>query len=138
MLPKHLVSFATLFSFTVVGKTVSFLDFVGSGNRDVHVSYQAVLNFVNPAMNGKLLAPLPSLLYHRRMRNVVGLFDHVSFTQTVQSLVLIGDQTQYRLVFLPDVSDMPQPVVDQTKVVILRGGFDASAAVMTPKFECED
>ncbi len=76
-----------LLSVSIDRNLVGFGDFVRTGNGDVHVSNQSVLNFIDPTVNRQRLPFLPGFLNHRRMAHIMGLFHNVQFAKSIQPLV---------------------------------------------------
>jgi hypothetical protein len=71
----------------------------------------------------------------------MSLFDHVQFAESIQSFTFVSNDFQDGIVFVPNVTDVPQPVVNQTQMVIFTGSFDAATTVMTTNdyvFDFED
>ena len=92
--------------------------------------HDAVLDPVDPAVNGERLATRPGVLDDRRTRHVVKLVQHVEFHQPRLAGVGIGDQVELPLVQVVDVLDVAQPVVDQPVLLALHGAADAAAAIV--------
>ncbi len=109
----------------------SFTDFAGIGNRHIQVIQESVLDPVNPPMNGQFLPLFPSVLNYRRIADVERLFDHVQLAEPIQPFLVVGDPLQSFGMFLADITNVPQPVVDQSEAQIFTGGFDSATAVVS-------
>src|SRR5581483_8874970 len=86
----------------------------------------------------QLVAALPGAPNYRRLTDVDGLLDDIQLTQSVETFVPVGDAFEQRFILIPDVLDMPEPVINQTQPEFFHRGFDAAAAVMPADDDVSD
>jgi hypothetical protein len=118
------------FSFEVRCDSVRFCNFFRSRDGDVHVLKYAIGQAVDPSVDGERLPLLPSFLNDRSVADIVRLFDEVQFTESVNALSIVVDASEHVVVFLADVADVSQPVVNQAEVMIFAGRLHPAAPVV--------
>ena len=82
-------------------------------------------------MHAQVLPLLPGLLHNCRTADVVNLLDHIQFAQAIKSSIIVFNGIQSRFVHLANITNVPQPVVDQPDRVILTGRHNTTASVVT-------
>ena len=81
-------------------------------------------------MDGDRLTSLPGFLDDGGVADIFYLFDDIQLAQPVEPLLRRGKARQVARLSLVDVTDVPQPVVDQTEPALLHRRHHATAAVM--------
>ncbi len=115
---------------SVEGASIYVGRFVKGGDRGVQVSQQAVLQAVDPAMNGQGLAPLPGVSDDGGLADVGDLFDDVDFAQAIERFWFLAGASEPFLMLLADVLKVAKPVVAQADPVAPKRRPHAAAAVV--------
>lgn len=89
---------------------------------DIQVLEQSAVGTVNAAVDRQLLPASPRILGNRRAAYVVHLLDHIKLTKPLQRLRRLRP-VQRLLVFLPDILDMPEPIVAQAQSILPKRRF---------------
>ena len=63
--------------------------------------------------------------------DIVDLLDYVEFAEEIHLLLSIIDTREHILILFPHVTDMTQPIVNQTQLVVLHRGFHSATPVVT-------
>ena len=82
---------------------------------------------VDPTVDGDTLSALPRILHHRRSCDVPRLFKHVQLaeaTRTIRCLI------NCHAVFVVDIANRTQPVVDQAKLRAVQCRTDTAAPLV--------
>ncbi len=109
------------------GPFVGLLGFLRIAGADIQIPGQAVAEFIDPAVDGDVLATLPGVADNRGLADVEDLFDDVQFAQQFDLALAIGGAGKAGLVLFPGVLHMAEPVVHQAMALVLQGGADAAA-----------
>src|SRR5690606_18446538 len=86
---------------------------------------------VNPSVQVKGLPAFPSLLDDRSFGQVINLFNHIDFHETVKTLVFVLYSVQFLAVKTVTVFDMADPVVHKSVRLASHCRFDSAAAIMS-------
>ncbi len=82
-------------------------------------------------MDGELLAAQPSVSDNGGFAHVHDLLNDIEFAQSIAPIFLLRKCFQELSVFVADVLDVPQPIVDEPKSLASQGGEDPAAAVVS-------
>jgi hypothetical protein len=115
---------------TTVLKSELFGYLVQAVDTNTEIFDQAILQTVNPAVDGQGLPTMPGVLNDGSSRQCSDLFDHVEFAQAVYLLFRVDNCVQIGVVLNIGVLDFGKPIVDQTMALVRHGGFDTAAPVM--------
>lgn len=116
-------------------------DAVVGVDADFEVADEAVVEAVGPAVDGEWLAFVPGVFDDGGAADVVDLFDDVEFAEAVNALAFFLDGLDVVVVFVGDVLDVAEPVVDEAEFGFVECGADAAAAVVADDedvFDFED
>ena len=120
--PQHQFINAVLFDGLVIGL---------GANGQPHIPKDAVGHVVDESVHGQRLPTTPGLLHNVVLTDMANLLHHVQLAQAVHA-VLIGRQAiKNALVFVSNVLNMPQPVRNHAKALIVQGRLNSPAAIMT-------
>jgi hypothetical protein len=102
-----------------------------SRNTNIEIAEQAVGDIVDPAVDGEGMAARPRIYDGARARDIFDLFDHIELAQTRSATFRFADGVQLRFVFLAQIVNRAQPVVDQTVLLMFKSRVHAAASVMS-------
>ena len=97
---------------------------------DIKIRQQAIVDTVNPAMNRDILSSGPSILNDIGATDIADLLDDVEFTQTIEPVLFI-ELIEFRAMKTVDISDVPQPVIDEPEPLVTHRGFHTTTAIVT-------
>src|SRR3990167_8789519 len=98
---------------------------------DVEVLPATVLDAVDAAVYRQFLTAMPGVLHDGGVADVGHLLDHVELTEAVDPLLLARQLRQVVAVLVIQITDGPQPTVNQAELGVLHGGPHAAATVVT-------
>ena len=106
------VSYSTVPAFEgAQGSLVAGGQFFEAVDGDAEVVHQAILEAVDPAVNGQLLAASPGILDDRRVAQADHLFQHVQLAQAIVAL-FFRQAVDQGAVFGMHLLDVMQPEID--------------------------
>ncbi len=112
------------------GVLISIGNFTGMTDRDPQIMHQAILETIDPAVDRELLPRAPGVVHYGGLADVNNLLQHIEFTEQVGPLMLLK-QIDKGVVLVSDILNMAQPVIDQSKLLIVQGSLNTAAAVVT-------
>src|SRR5690554_3719666 len=81
-------------------------------------------------MHGQFLATLPGFLNNTVLAYVVYLLNNIQFTEAVNLIPLCRKIVKHRLITIPYILNMAQPVTNQSVAFIQQSRTDATASIM--------
>jgi len=103
---------------------------VEAADGDVEVLPDAVLDAVDAAVHGDLLAAVPGVLDDAGVADVGDLLDDVKLAEAVDSLIFLLELGEVVAVFIGEVADGAQPAVDQAELAVVQRSAHATAAIV--------
>src|SRR5688500_3397082 len=82
-------------------------------------------------MHGEFLAMLPGVAHDAGLADVEHLLDDVQFTESVHAFDFIVEGFQEDAVFVTDILDVTQPVIDKAMPIATQGRPDTAATIVT-------
>src|SRR5690606_16428713 len=73
---------------------------------------------------------LPRVLHNRRLTNVSDLLGDVQLAKTIEPIGIVLNRLELVGVLLPNITNVPQPVVDQAEMVIVLRGLHPATTVV--------
>jgi hypothetical protein len=103
---------------------------LGTGDGEIEIAQQAIADRINPAVHFELLAACPGVLHDGRAADIGHLCLHVHLAEQIDFLVF-GEIFKLAALDVIQILDEPQPIIDQTILLILNRGAHTPATVMT-------
>ena len=89
-------------------------------------------------MNGELLSFTPRLLHDGGVTDVADLLDYIELAEAIQARGFVLDAGKQDLMFVRNIFDMAQPVIDQPELAVAESGLDTAAASRATALSVEE
>lgn len=111
---------------------VNLLNITRTLDAESQIPDDTIAQSVAPSMDTQLLAPRPGLLDNTGMADIQCRLDDVQLCQQILLLFAsVGEGIELLAVDRVQILDVPQPVIDHSKLLLGQRGSDTSAAVMS-------
>lgn len=118
---------------------VNFLNITRPLDAESQIPDDTIAQPVAPSMNTQLLAPRPGLLDNTGMADIqCGLDDIQLRQQILLFFASVGKSIELLAVDRVQIFDVPQPVIDHSKLLLGQRGSDTSAAIVSADDDVAD
>ena len=101
-----------------------------AADGDLQVGHQAIGQGVDPTMHLQRLTPRPGVVDKHVHGDIANLADHIQFAQSIQALRFGRDGVKRGAVFVIDLADRVQPMIDEPQPPPIHGRADPAATIV--------